>query len=69
MSESELLARADNAIIALLTPEELEEFAEVEQIEKESEATIAGLLEKVPAPMNCRNHFIGVGLTKISSSG
>jgi hypothetical protein len=47
MNERDLLVRVDNAMIVLLTPQELEEFAEVERIEKESKATISGLLEKV----------------------
>jgi hypothetical protein len=34
-------------MVALLTPEELEKFAEIDRIEKESKATISGLLEKV----------------------
>jgi hypothetical protein len=47
MNEPDLLTRCDNAMINWLTPEEFEQFAEVDRIEKESEATIAALFEKV----------------------
>ena len=32
MNKSELLTRADNEMVWLLTPEELEEFAEIDRI-------------------------------------
>jgi hypothetical protein len=47
MNESERLIRCDNAMVALLTPQELEKFAEIDRIEQESKAAIAQLLEKV----------------------
>jgi len=47
MNEPDLLTRCDNAMINWLTPEELEQFAEVDRIEKKAEATIAALFEKV----------------------